>query len=207
MKDLKILSITFLGVCLLGCSGGHKESNLDLIRSHTDTVMYDFDSFERLEDLEIATVLTQMQERDSQFLVPSRIQQMTKFPCSNCHTKPVDELKKLNKGISAHLDVELSHAHPISMNCMTCHNMDRPDELTSLTKASISFDHSYQQCGQCHSSQLKDWEGGSHSKRLRGWLPPRVSQTCVGCHNPHKPAFEKRWPSRLNTKKSEAQNH
>lgn len=196
-----------LGFCIISCSGGHKETNLGLIAKHTDTVTYDFDSFERLEDLEVATVLTKIQERDSQFLIPSRVQQMTKFPCSNCHTKPVEQLKQLNEGTSAHWDIELKHANPVSMNCMTCHNMDKPDELTSLTKTSISFDHSYQQCAQCHSSQFKDWEGGAHGKRLRGWLPPRISQTCVGCHNPHKPAFEKRWPSRLNTEKIKAQNH
>lgn len=195
-----------LGSCMISCSGGHKESNLDLIAKHTDTVTYQFDSFEKLEDLEVATVLTTLQ-RDSQFLVPSRIQQITKFPCSNCHTKPIDQLKKLNKGVSAHWDIELKHAQPVAMNCMTCHNMDNPDELTSLTNTGISFDHSYQQCSQCHSSQFKDWDGGAHGKRLRGWLPPRISQTCTGCHNPHKPAFEKRWPSRLNTERIKAQNH
>ncbi|MEP1921825.1 MAG: hypothetical protein ABJJ43_02235 [Ekhidna sp.] len=196
-----------MSISIWSCSGGHKESNLDLIARHTDTIAYDFDSFERLEDLEIATVLTKIQSRDSQFLVPSRIQEMTKFPCSNCHTKPVEQLEKLNEGKGAHWDIQLTHANPVSMNCMTCHNMDKPDELTSLTKTSISFDHSYQQCSQCHSTQSKDWEGGAHGKRLKGWVPPRVSQTCVGCHNPHKPSFEKRWPSRLNTEKVKAENH
>ncbi|WP_420316144.1 hypothetical protein [Ekhidna sp.] len=208
MKNgVKIFSFAFISVFLFSCSGGHKESNLELIARHTDTISYNFDSFERLEDLEVAIVLTQLQERDSQFLVPSRIQQITKYPCSNCHTQPVDQLKKLNEGKDAHWDIELSHANPISMNCMTCHNTDKPDDLTSLTKTSISFEHSYQQCAQCHSTQFKDWQGGAHGKRLKGWLPPRISQTCVGCHNPHKPAFEKRWPSRLNTEKIKAQNH
>lgn len=206
-NSLTTLSLVVLSVSLMNCSGSHKESNLDLIARHTDTVTYDFDSFERLEDLEFIPVLTEIQEMDSQFFIPSRTQQMTKYPCSNCHTKPIEELKKLNKGVSAHLDVQLSHAHPVSMNCMTCHNMEQPDKLTSLTKTSIGFDHSYQQCAQCHSSQYKDWKGGAHGKRLKGWLPPRISQTCVGCHNPHKPSFEKRWPSRLNTEKIKAQNH
>ncbi|MEP1033498.1 cytochrome c3 family protein [Ekhidna sp.] len=201
------IAVALVSITLWNCSGGHKESNLDLIAKHQNTIAYDFDSFERLEDLEIATVLTKIQARDSQFLIPSRIQQMTKFPCSNCHTKSVEELKKLNNGVSAHLNIQLAHAHPVSMNCMTCHNMDKPDVLTSLTKTSISFDQSYQQCAQCHSTQFKDWEGGAHGKRLRGWLPPRISQTCVGCHNAHKPAFEKRWPSRLNTEKIKTQNH
>lgn len=208
MKNVLVFFVEIVLVSIVcSCSGGHQESNLDLIARHTDTIAYDFDSFERLDDLEIATVLTEIQSRDSQFLVPSRIQEMTKFPCSNCHTKPIEQLKKLGNEKKAHWDIQLAHANPVSMNCMTCHDMDKPDELTSLTKTSISFDHSYQQCAQCHSSQAKDWEGGAHGKRLKGWLPPRVSQTCVGCHNPHKPAFEKRWPSRYNTEKAKAQNH
>ncbi len=208
MKNVLAFFVEIVIVSILwSCSGSHQESNLDLIARHTDTIAYDFDSYERLEDLEIATVLTNIQSRDSQFLVPSRIQEMTKFPCSNCHTKPIEQLKKLSSEKKAHWDIQLDHANPVSMNCMTCHDMDKPDELSSLTKTSISFDHSYQQCAQCHSSQAKDWEGGAHGKRLKGWLPPRVSQTCVGCHNPHKPAFEKRWPSRYNTEKAKAQNH
>ena len=39
-----------------------------------------------------------------------------------------------------------------------------------------------------------DWAGGAHGKRLAGWAPPRVSKTCVECHNPHQPQWDKRAP-------------
>ncbi len=179
-----------------------------MIQESNDSISYDLSKFQRVDEMEIATVLSEIEGRETQFLVPSRAREISSFPCSNCHTKPLAQLKSEQVGKSAHWDISLVHANKLSMNCSTCHDMDKPNELTSLTKNSISFDHSYQQCSQCHSTQYKDWQGGAHGKRLRGWVPPRVVQTCVGCHNPHKPAFEKRWPSRLNTAKIKAeQNH
>ena len=56
-------------------------------------------------------------------------------------------------------------------------------------------------CKECHQQEFKDWKGGAHGKQLGGWAPPRVSNTCVNCHNPHNPYFEKRWPVRFNTQK------
>ncbi|MEP1095626.1 MAG: hypothetical protein ABJG78_10985 [Cyclobacteriaceae bacterium] len=190
------------------CSDSHQKSGLAKIQESTDTISYDMSNFAQVQDMEIAVVLSQIEELDSQFLVPTRAREISSFPCSNCHTKPLAQLKAEKIGKSAHWDISLAHANKLSMDCSTCHNMEKPDELTSLTKNSISLDHSYKQCSQCHSTQFNDWKGGAHGKRLRGWVPPRVAQTCVGCHNPHKPAFEKRWPSRLNTAKlKQEQNH
>ena len=69
----------------------------------------------------------------------------------------------------------------------------------SLTDSPIDFNYSYKLCSQCHQEQFKDWKGGAHGQQLGGWAPPRVSNTCVNCHNPHNPKFEKRWPVRFNT--------
>ena len=65
----------------------------------------------------------------------------------------------------------------------------------------IDFNFSHKLCSQCHQQEFKDWKGGAHGKQLGGWAPPRVSNTCVNCHNPHNPYFEKRWPVRFNTQK------
>ena len=196
-------------LCILicwSCSGGHEKKGLAKIQASVDTISYD--TYPRLDEMEIATVLSEIEGRKEQFLVPLRAREITSFPCNNCHSKPIAQLKKEQVGQAAHWDITLKHANKLSMNCSTCHDMDKPNDLTSLTANSISFDHSYQQCAQCHSTQYKDWQGGAHGKRLRGWVPPRVAQTCVGCHNPHQPAFEKRWPSRLNTERIKLeQNH
>lgn len=135
------------------------------------------------------------------FHIPERKNAITSFPCSNCHTEPIDKLKAQDSTKNAHWNIKLHHANLATMNCNTCHAEKDVDQLHSLTGKSISFDHSYQLCGQCHSEQFKDWKGGAHGKRVGGWAPPRVSKTCVNCHNPHQPAFEERWPARLNTQK------
>jgi formate-dependent nitrite reductase cytochrome c552 subunit len=101
----------------------------------------------------------------------------------------------------AHWNIKLNHADATTMNCRTCHSAPETDKLTSLTGKAIDFEHSYQLCAQCHQEQKKDWSGGAHGKRLRSWAPPRVSMTCVSCHNPHSPAFEPRWPATFNTQK------
>ena len=70
------------------------------------------------------------------------------------------------------------------------------ESLRTLNGQAVAFDHAYQVCAQCHSSQAKDWAGGAHGKRLGGWAPPRVVASCTACHDPHRPALDKRWPSR-----------
>ena len=134
------------------------------------------------------------------FMVPERTASIKSFPCSDCHTKPVEQLQSGDLA-KAHWDVQLDHAGEDVMNCMTCHNTDNMDMLHSSTGSAIDFNQSFMLCGQCHSPQYKDWLGGGHGKRLESWAPPRVSNTCTNCHNPHKPSFKhkKRWPSRYNT--------
>lgn len=201
MKLSKLVKYILVALVSWNCGGSHQEKGLAMIQNSNDSITYDQSEYQRVDEMEIATVLSEIEGGTEQFLIPERTREITSFPCSNCHTKPVDQLKKEHVGKAAHWDVELNHASDFSMNCMSCHNMEKPDQLTSLTGNRISFDHSYQQCAQCHSTQYKDWQGGAHGKRLKGWVPPRVAQTCVGCHNPHAPSFEKRWPSRLNTER------
>ena len=103
----------------------------------------------------------------------------------------------------AHWDITLNHANQEAMNCVTCHNGDNMDNLKSLTTHTIDFNKSYKLCSQCHQKEYKDWIGGAHGKRIESWAPPRVSMTCVNCHNPHSPSFDTKWPARFNTQKVE----
>jgi hypothetical protein len=137
------------------------------------------------------------------FFVPTRKNEIKSFPCSNCHSKPLAQLQLEQEAIGkkAHWDIELVHANTEVMNCKTCHKDAVSDQLVMLSGRNVSFDQSYKLCGQCHSTQIKDWIGGAHGKRLGGWKPPRLINTCVNCHNPHKPAFESRWPARFNTER------
>ncbi|WP_194767802.1 cytochrome c3 family protein [Tamlana sp. I1] len=132
------------------------------------------------------------------FLIPERKGQIRSYACTECHSKPLEDMQ--SKGIKeAHWDIKIVHANENAMNCVTCHNPNNMDQLKSLTGKDIDFNKSYNLCNQCHSKQFEDWKGGAHGKRIGGWAPPRASMTCVNCHNPHKPHFESRWPSRFNT--------
>jgi hypothetical protein len=131
------------------------------------------------------------------FETASRAAKIERFPCSRCHDRPVEQMKLAAKGRkAAHWEIELKHAPAGVMSCESCHNLNADtDSLHTLRGDAVAFDHSYQLCAQCHSRQLADWKGGAHGKRLGGWAPPRVVQSCTGCHNPHEPHFKSRWPS------------
>lgn len=143
------------------------------------------------------------------FSVATRLDKLTQFPCSQCHTLPLDKMKGALPDSLRRAHWTIRQLHPVDvalhrvhagdevLRCVTCHNADNLDVLTSLTGREIAFDHSYQLCAQCHAQQHKDWLGGAHGKRLSGWLMPRVVQNCTGCHDPHQPRWPKRWPAQL----------
>ncbi|MCC6537278.1 MAG: cytochrome C [Bryobacterales bacterium] len=128
------------------------------------------------------------------FAILARTAQMQKLPCNKCHTVPLAQMKPVKP--AAHWNVVLKHAKPETMNCNTCHADADKGELRMMQGAPVGFDHAYKLCGQCHAAQEKDWAGGAHGKRAAGWAPPRVALSCTGCHNPHTPAFDRRWPAR-----------
>lgn len=204
MKNKWLYSVVlfYLAAIYWSCSGNEHKSSMERIKASDKEISYEQNSLRHAEGMDL--VWAELEDVDSAFLLPGRSTAIKSFPCSNCHSKSLESLKKEVTSLKkAHWDIDLVHAPQKVMNCATCHDMDKPDKLKSLVENEVSFDHSYQVCGQCHSTQYKDWKGAAHGKRLAGWMPPRISQTCVGCHNPHKPAFDTRWPSRLNTKKLE----
>jgi hypothetical protein len=133
-----------------------------------------------------------------EFFVRSRDGKIEKTPCEQCHKVPLARMKHDGKDgkPAAHWAVELKHAPAHVMNCRTCHLEDSMDKLKTLTAAPVSYQQSHQLCAQCHSKEAADWAGGAHGKRVAGWAPPRVAQTCVECHDPHQPAFTSRLPAR-----------
>lgn len=131
------------------------------------------------------------------FVVLERTSQLKKSPCAGCHTAPLAELvrkRPVNEPL-AHWNISLAHAAEAVMTCATCHDSVDQGKLHLLGGASVSLDHAYQVCAQCHSTQAADWAGGAHGKRVGGWAPPRVSYSCTECHDPHRPAFAPRWPT------------
>ena len=145
-------------------------------------------------------------ENWQRFYIPERKSQIKSFECNECHSKPLSELQNEKSIKKSHWDISLKHANLETMNCVTCHSENNMDKLHSITDKPIDFNLSHKLCSQCHQKQYKDWAAGAHSKQIGGWAPPRVSQTCVGCHNPHKPHFDKKWPARYNTQMVDERN-
>ena len=131
------------------------------------------------------------------FYVFERAPSMEQYPCTECHTVRLAAMRPRRRAeqLHAHWDLTLVHASDRVMRCTTCHWQGDLDWLTTLTGDTVSFDHSYQLCAQCHSEQGADWAGGAHGKREGGWALPRVVQTCVACHDPHRPTWDTRWPA------------
>ena len=129
------------------------------------------------------------------FFVTTRTSQMKQYPCSACHlgplAAPVDgEVDRREM----HVDIPSDHASKETMSCRTCHDAGGMDGLRLFDGTSVSFDHAYRLCAQCHFEQVTDWAGGAHGKRLAGWKGKRVVMNCAECHDPHAPGWDVRWP-------------
>lgn len=199
---------TVIALFFVGC--GHQASHPNQHDYHHlseriqaesyDSHSYPAESYD-LRDISYEAVRLNELKRQ-EFFVETRKDKMLHFECNECHSVALEKMgASMEDSLqNAHWDIELMHAGSESMDCQTCHNPSNLNSLQSLNEQEIDFNHSYKLCGQCHSTQLKDWVGAAHGKRLGGWVEPRIIKNCSGCHNPHKPKFEKRWPARLNTK-------
>lgn len=108
------------------------------------------------------------------------------FPCSQCHQgMPVN--RKPRKLAQMHQDIQLKHM-PGGW-CFDCHNPDNRDKLRLANGQLVSFEESYNLCGQCHGTVLRDWKIGLHGKRTGLWNGEKQYLLCVHCHWPHEPKF------------------
>ena len=192
---LVLYSVWALLPILYACGGEHRMTFMEKIGHSQTAPAYGGEPewFLRLKDIHTTSV---QDVKDTSFFVISRIPELTHFPCKNCHEEGFT-LSSPHKEAAvrrSHRDIELKHAGSDIMTCATCHNFSDIDSLRKNNGASVSFDHAYQVCRACHFQQFRDWAGGAHGKRHAYWEGPRVIRSCTGCHNPHRPAFEKRWP-------------
>lgn len=113
--------------------------------------------------------------------------------CKECHKG--QNLKFNHQAPRSHWQIKLDHASIEIMDCKTCHIRKRVWNLKNIKGKKLSINQAYNICTQCHSGQGNDWKHGAHGKRVGGWASTRVIKSCTGCHNPHSPKFEKRWPA------------
>jgi len=110
------------------------------------------------------------------------------FPCSACHAgMPVNRTRR--ELADMHTDIVLKHDEEHRW-CLDCHDAANRDQLHLASGEPVSFDQSYQLCGQCHGEKLRDWRAGVHGRRTGDWNGHKKYLLCANCHNPHQPRFK-----------------
>lgn len=138
------------------------------------------------------TVMVKTPYQGGGFWTETRKGDIGRYSCNACHNSQIPDDKRSKE--NAHHDIKLDHGgdeKPLS--CLTCHSKENRNLLVKAD-TTVDMDHTYEMCGQCHFRQLQDWIGGAHGKRVSYWAGQRVVKNCTGCHSPHSPRFEKRWP-------------
>ena len=127
------------------------------------------------------------------FEIALRSDEPTSYPCSSCHTAR-GTIQRTERAADAHANIQPVHPSESGAACATCHSPANVERLVLAGGETVSLDHAYRLCGQCHFAQLNDWAGGAHGKRLDGWSGRRVVMGCADCHDPHRPAVGQRIP-------------
>jgi hypothetical protein len=112
------------------------------------------------------------------------------FPCSDCHEDmEVNNRRRILE--DEHVEISESFNHASEQRwCLDCHNPDNRDVLRLANGDLVSFEESYNLCGQCHGTIFRDWKAGIHGKRTGEWNGKKQYRLCVHCHNPHNPKFK-----------------
>lgn len=131
------------------------------------------------------------------FYLPLRLSEpdLTQYPCTSCHggQGPVDGRTE-EETDRVHQNIRPVHPRQTGAQCLTCHAADDVSTLQLERGGTTSLDHAYLLCAQCHAPQVESWAHGVHGKPLVGWRGRRVIMGCADCHDPHRPATEKRIP-------------
>lgn len=106
------------------------------------------------------------------------------YPCEQCH-------RHIEKGAgtvsNSHAAIRLKHMP--KAECKTCHDVELPGQLRLASGMVLALEDVLQLCGQCHSTQVADWQVGIHGKQVGNWQRELHRYGCTKCHDPHHPNF------------------
>lgn len=112
--------------------------------------------------------------------------------CSTCHS-----VRAANAATAQSTDLDEFHqglkfAHG-QLTCVSCHHAN--DNYSSLRLAdgrSVPFSDSMRLCAQCHGTQFRDYQHGSHGGMTGHWDLTRGGRErnhCLHCHDAHAPRY------------------
>lgn len=124
-------------------------------------------------------------------LVVPRKDELFFYPCDQCHAsmEANPEIRQLDT--VHHAEIEHGRGR---IWCLSCHDLEDRNYLTTLLNERVDFDEAYVVCGGCHANRQKDWMFGAHTKRVDNWSGDRTQYSCTHCHDAHNPAIESRAP-------------
>jgi formate-dependent nitrite reductase cytochrome c552 subunit len=98
--------------------------------------------------------------------------------------------------IAEHQDIVMDHE--AAMTCYTCHSRTNRERLVDIYGTEVAFEQSENICRRCHGPRYRDWKLGIHGRLMGYWDTTKGTSTnitCVGCHDPHAPQFQRMRPS------------
>jgi len=113
--------------------------------------------------------------------------------CETCH-EPGRQSSIASRGATAlevHGVVDLEHGAG-RLRCASCHDPEDRARLRLADGRTLRMGEVVSLCGQCHGTQLRDFEHGAHGGARGYWdlsRGPRYRNACTTCHAPHSPAY------------------
>ena len=121
-------------------------------------------------------------------LIPNSTRSLDYFPCNDCHSE-LEVNTQRRELVDMHDDIIFIHDSE-NRWCLACHDAENRDSLRLANGKLLSFEKSYELCGQCHGPKIRDWKLGIHGKRTGEWNGQKNYFLCVHCHDPHAPKFK-----------------
>lgn len=113
--------------------------------------------------------------------------------CNSCHTYVETNTTRRKVPVQdPDHNFDLNHD---DLWCLSCHATEDRNKLRLANGTTIPYENeqfiSDNLCKQCHGPTYKKWQDQIHGTWNGSWENPTPKQSCIDCHNPHDPDFDK----------------